>query len=502
MIKWILGLGIGMNLMFNLNAQPIIFPPDINITAQDIKPVIQDQEVIGYYAYSIVDSKHGHFNYKIVLMNSIFQVTHKFDYTSPISFPGGIDFIRFNGSAFWIVSATVKRTSLAVDIMNLDGKVIQSKLIENYKIAECEFGAGIYFLPIFNKGFIRTGPEDKDHGQPVEFINNEGQVVYRIKPNLVPDKKGDKELETLDYYANTDSLLILRSSLMKHHSEKYLIEREGDWRVYNLNTGKELNLIKGQHEKGYLKPLQMFSRPGGLTIYGKYFEPKDNIEGYDSEKMLGTYRQVINNQGKVVNEKFLSWKEDWNQLKYNTSKKCITDTSSFWIHSIVEMANGRIFATAEAFDRGLSKASFNTGVYIGDMVLVELNQDFELVSARYFEKKRFKNLTTGINNSSDIEMGEMVKNTFEYQYSSMNVSRSIFTSVYTTYDHTSGRSDDEVTLAAVGCNQDGDLVNPKIVLSNKHKNVGFIPARSGYAALLELDPKEKTVSLTLYKFDM
>ena len=91
---------------------------------------------------------------------------------------------------------------------------------------------------------------------------------------------------------------------------------------------------------------------------------------------------------------------------------------------------------------------------------------------------------------------------FDYQFASMNVAHSVFTAIYTSYDRARKRPDEKYTIGAIAFNIDGELINPKISLDNFPQNVAFIPAKTGYTALLELNEEEKSVSLTMYKFDL
>ena len=90
---------------------------------------------------------------------------------------------------------------------------------------------------------------------------------------------------------------------------------------------------------------------------------------------------------------------------------------------------------------------------------------------------------------------------FDYQFTTQSPDHTMFTSVYDSYDK-SGPGKKKFVIGAIGYNQDGEIVNPKITLTSDPDAITLIRAKTGYVAIIESYTKQKMATLTLYKFDL
>ncbi|HZV68985.1 MAG TPA: DUF6770 family protein [Saprospiraceae bacterium] len=273
------------------------------------------------------------------------------------------------------------------------------------------------------------------------------------------------------------------------------------FRVYNLASGKELNLISLIHKDGHLIPVNIIPRKDGFSIYGKYFEITNTEEGFSNENLKGIFMQRYNNAGQMVSE-VLHPVAKIAALKDQGGKEIISEGRGIWIQNMLEVAEGKSYLIGENYNLGSKETKgYKDQLYIGDFYVIEFDKDFNPSIVHQISKEQSKHPSIGLRSSTDYEIGKLAERWYDYKYSSMNSARTIFTTVYSTYDYANRKSVDKYTIGAIAHNLDGELVNPKITLDNFPKNIGFIPAKTGYVAVFEYDEDVKDLSLTLYRFD-
>ncbi|HZV68984.1 MAG TPA: DUF6770 family protein [Saprospiraceae bacterium] len=486
-------LFLSVTCTYTMFAQRISFPQGVDIRPSEITPIIQNGEVIGYTAYHFLKADRVKWYYKFYLMNTNFEITQEIPFDLKLG--RSIDDMFFNGTSFCIISSPGYKTYGQFDFVNLEGKLIYSFISKSYGPGN-SYNIPTYFRPVKNKGFLNAGPKESEEDGSIVFLNNEGKKVYDIHAKKIPVRSGRSFDESLDFRLVTDSLLVVEAGSVWIDYRKTDHRSVNDVRIFKLNTGEDLNLISMIHKEGRLVPVSFAPRKDGFSICGKYFEFDDTREGYSDENLKGIYMQRFNNEGQLVKEVFVPT-ERIASLKDQQGKEIIGKDWGIWIQSIIEMANGKTFLIGESYFEG---AKVSEKIAIGDFKVIEFDENFSPIKVHQISKIGSKH-PFAILDASSYRIGKLVEKWYDYQYSILNSSRTVFTSIYTSYNHSTRNPEEKYTIGAVVYNLDGEIVNPTITLDNFPKNIAFIPAKIGYAAVFEYDEAGKDLSLTLYKFD-
>lgn len=484
-----------------LVAQKITFPPELEITANKIFPIVSDKEVIGYYSYSLEYTPNNSSKYKLIMMNNNFEVSRKVDYEIKDSWTH--DGLVFNGSVFCIVTRPIYLFKVRYDFVDLEGDHKGTIVVDKFEKKQFYYNLSDFLEPVANKGFLKFGPDTDGEDQVVEFINNDGKVQYRIKPKEIPQSKGNPELERLNFAFHNDSLLVLSARAENPDQRKLGNRTDKDLRIYSLQDGKEIKLIHSMHKEGRLIPFDIAKRKDGFTIYGKYFEKEDTQLGYNDEGVKGLYMQRYGTDGNLHQEVFQPIQNNLDKLS-DSKGEIMKEDIPLWFHAVLEVQDGRSFAICESYDQYEDGRKNSYSIFVGDFIVLEFDNNFSAPKVHRFPKQRWERSLMYATFPNIYKAGDYAEdhNLFDYQFASMNTGHSVFTGIYTSYDHARKRPDEKYTLGAIAFNIDGELINPKITLDNFPKNVAFIPAKTGYTALLELNEEQKSVSLTMYKFDL
>jgi hypothetical protein len=232
---------------------------------------------------------------------------------------------------------------------------------------------------------------------------------------------------------------------------------------------------------------------------------KDNSDG------LGIW--LVNNQGRIERSKYISWQNDMSKFLKVDQKGRVSGLGYVYIHKIMQMNDGKIFAVGEGYRRvadgvgiaaNVLTGSYSAGVTklkITDMLLMEMDKDFNLKNARIYEKNNNNfSLGTGtdMNSPHAVAQAARMMGAFDYTYSQMGTNNSSFTSAYTDYEHSKDYKG--LTFHSISY-YDGKLTTDKINLKTDASKLMLLPGKPGSVLVVEYFKKDKRIDMHMEKIN-
>jgi hypothetical protein len=352
---------------------------------------------------------------------------------------------------------------------------------------------GLY--PIEGKGFISNMPsrEDKDYTFQVDFFSSEKRKQWTYTPT-----EGAKKFigDYLGCYNGVVFFEVLKlTSMMDGNPDSYLLGLD-------LETGKQLFEKPTDNTKYKFYPASMsLLNDGKAVIFGEYFSPNGNIA---KDKSLGFAFVGVNEKGAVVSEKYCAWGLELGKYLDVNSKGKIDDFGYMYVHNIMQMADGNVFAIGEGYKKvasalGIMSKVLTRGgglsaikIKVTDMILIKFDKDFNVKDAKIYEKNSNNvELQSGMEFVSAPLLGKLVKYTygeFDYAYSQTNKDNSSFTVCYS--DYVRGKDYKGSTFNSISYN-DGKITTDRINTKSDAKWSLIFPAKQGQVLLLDYYKKDK-----------
>lgn len=352
---------------------------------------------------------------------------------------------------------------------------------------------GLY--PIEGKGFISNMPsrEDKDYTFQVDFFSSEKRKQWTYIPTL-----GAKKFigDYLGYHKGVVYFEVLKfGSLMDANPDSYLLGLD-------LETGKQLFEKPTDNAKYKFYPASMsVLNNDKAIIFGEYFNPNGNIA---KDKSLGFAFIGVDEKGAIQSEKYCAWDLELGKYLDVSSKGKIDDFGYMYVHSIMQMADGNVFAIGEGYKKvasalGIASKLLTRGgglsavkIKVTDMILIKFDKDFNVKEAKIYAKNSNNiELQSGMEFVSAPLLGKLVKYTygeFDYSYSQTNKDNSSFTVCYS--DYVKGKDYKGGTFNSISYNE-GKVTTDKINTKSDAKWSIVLPAKQGQVLLLDFYKKEK-----------
>ncbi len=363
--------------------------------------------------------------------------------------------------------------------------------------------SGLY--PIEDKGFISNTPsrEDKDYTFEIDFYSSAEKKEW----SYIPTVGGKKFIgDYLGTYNNVVYLEVLRyGSLMDQKPESNIVGLD-------LQTGKEL-FEKPTDGKYRMYPSSLnILKDGVAYVFGEYFEADGNIM---KDKSRGFAFWQIDEKGKILAEKYASWEDDFSKFLNVTSKGKIDDFGFMFLHSMMQTADGSIYAVGEGFKKvasGLGIAANILGggrsnmsvakMNVTDMVLIKFDQNFKLKDATIFEKNTNKfEMQSGMEYVSTALIGKMIKyqwGRFDYKYSQINKAGTSFNICYE--DYVRGKGYKGSTFNSISYNE-GKITTDKINTKSDASKSAVLQGAQGQVLIMEYYKKTKILELHFEKLN-
>lgn len=334
------------------------------------------------------------------------------------------------------------------------------------------------------------------------------KVNYQIK--YYPETKGEKKwaksgkpgkVESAQKITALDNTLI---SLV-YSREKLMSAKDMEMHVvaHDVTTGSkkfDINLSNFKYNT-FIIGGQKDPESENLILYGLDY-PKDKKI---TKKSQGLLKLTMSQTGEVLDAKSLNWKTDFN-FQDEEGK----DFGNLHIHEFYPGANGHTFIVAEQFslNGGLTALSMvvnggggTTSFKIDDLLIIELDKEFNVVHTEVIEKSRNNFSIAGIPFASVTAIGMMADayGYFDFSYIQGKSSPGEFTVGFIDWERRAGEKNGFSFNGVT--HVDGKYTTDKINMTKKKTDVYVREAKPGYVSIIEYNRKEKTLDFRLEKIN-
>ncbi len=486
-------------------------------SARNASAIKEGSEVKGYYFFFIsdkIDKKTNEYTLRItdnalkVLKDVKFQDS-KHVYIIESSFNGtDLIFLLYNDDErtfeYQVYGADGKRKhSYNRQLTKKEERFLEATYLsmndddETYK--------GLY--PIENNGFVSVMPsrEDKDYTFQVDYFGTGKKKQW----TYIPTDGGKKFVgDYLGTYNGVVFIEVLRfGGAFDQKPDSYIIG-------LNLETGKKM-FEKPTDGKYRFYPASLSLVNGGKAyIYGEYFDMDGNIM---KDKSKGFAFWNIDENGKILSEKYLGWDTDMGKYLSVNSKGKIDDFGFMFLHQFVQTADGNIYAVGEGYkkvasalgilstiaSRGGSGRASVTKLQVTDMMILTFDQNFNIKGAKVYDKNKNNfEMSGGYEFVSTPLLGKMIKyqyGGFDYAYTQVSSDLTSFSVCYSDFVKEKGSykggTFNSITVT------DGKVTTDRINTKSDAKFSAVYPSKQGQVLIMDYFKKDKRLEMHIEKLN-
>ncbi len=477
--------------------------------------IIENEQIKGYYFFfqsDKIDRKTNEYTLQVVdeNLNKIKDI--KFNDSKEIVLMES----SYNGTSIVFVFYDDDQNSLDYRLYNLDGKqsftyskILDKKSERYFKQVRLQQddeeteNQNVYDIP--NKGFVSVTAirEDKNYTYDVNFYASGKRKTWTYNP------LENGKFTGAEYLGANDSIVVLevlsREKLMSKESESTLVG-------LNIENGKKVFEIRTQDGSHGLYPMNISTTKGSseFLIIGPYYAAGERVL-QDRTEGLGIW--LMNNKGKIVKSKYMSWAKDLAKYVKVDDKGRVEDMGWIYFHKLMQTEDGKIFAVGEGYKKvadGVGIAmnvltrSYTSGVTklkITDLMMLELSKNFELTSAKIYSKNSNSfSLSTGSDFVTPHTLALVAKTygAFDYTFTQMGQDKSSFVSGYVDYEKSKNYKGSTFNTISY---YDGKITNDKINLKTEATSIRIMPAKPGSVLLIEYFKKAKRLDMRMEKIN-
>ncbi|HEY0058941.1 MAG TPA: DUF6770 family protein [Flavisolibacter sp.] len=478
-------------------------------------PVVEKEQIKGYYFLyqsDKIDKKTNEYTLQLVDENLNKLTDFKFEDSRDIVLLES----TYNGSNIAFLFYNDKENTLDYRFYNLDGKksftyskVLDKKSEAYFKLAlqqsTAEEAENQNLFDIPGKGFISVTPlrENKKYTYDVNFYSSEKRRTWTYNP------LEDGKFTNAAYLGANDSV-----ALIEVMSKEKLMSKDIESTILGISlaTGRKVFEARTQDGAQQLLPMSITPLRGSsdFLVVGLYYAGGDRLMRDNSEG-LGIWQ--MNNKGKIVKSKYMSWEKDMSKFLKVDQKGRVSELGYVYIHRLMQTEDGKMFAIGEGYKKvadgvgiamNVLSGSYSAGMSklkINDMLLLELSPNFELTNAKIYEKRKNNfSLSTGSDFATPHTLAVVAKayGAFDYTYTQMGQNSASFVSAYTDYEKSKGYKG--MTFNSISY-YEGKITTDKINLKTDATRMQVLPAKPGSILLMEYFKKEKRLELRMEKLN-
>lgn len=361
---------------------------------------------------------------------------------------------------------------------------------------------GLY--PIDGLGFISNMPsrEDRDYTFQVDFFGTDKRKQWTYTPT-----EGAKRFIG-DYLGYNDGVVYFE---VLKYTGAFDQKPESTILGLSLESGKKLFEISTDGKHRFYPATMSKLNDGKAYLYGEFFDLNDNIMK-DKSKGFGFWS--VSADGKLTDEKYCSWSLDLGKFLDVSSKGKIDDFGYMYLHNMVQVEDGSIYAVGEGYKKvasGLGIASkILTGgggisavkIRITDLLLIKFDANFKVKEAKVYEKNpNNMELSNGYEFVSGPLLAKMIKyasNGFDYLYTQVNKDQTSFSICYK--DYVRGKEYKGGTFNSLTY-YDGKITTDKINTKSDATRSYILPGKQGQVMVMEYYKKEKRLDMHFEKLN-
>ena len=485
------------------------------VTLRNSGTITENNQIKGYYFLYMSDKVDKHTNQYTLQI-----VDENLNKLKDIKFTDSKDIVllesSYNGSSLGFLFFNDKENSLEYRLFNMDGKqsfsyskVLDKKSEAYFKaqmkmsLSEESENKNVFDIP--SKGYLSVTPlrENRNYTYEVSFYASDKRRSWTYNP--VEDGK----FAAAQYLGSNDSI-----ALIEVMSKDKLMSKDVETSIVGINlaNGRKAFETRAQDGKFQLLPMNVtkMRNSSDFIVVGLYYDGGDRVLT-DKSDGLGIW--LMDNKGKIVKSKYVSWNKDLAKHLKVDQKGRIGDLGYLYIHRIMQTEDGKIFAIGEGYKKvadgvgiamNILTQSYTSGVTklkITDMLMLEMSPGFELTNAQIYAKNNNSfSLSTGSDFASPHSLALFAKayGAFDYTYSQMGADNASFSSAYIDYEKSKGYKGSVFNAISY---YDGKLSTDKINLKTDATNLVVLPAKPGSVLLIEYFKKDKRLDLRMEKIN-
>ena len=491
-----------------------------SVTLRNSGSIIENEEIKGYYFFyqsDKIDKRTNEYTLQVLDANLNKLKDIKFQDSKKIALMES----SYNGSSLVFMFLDEDQNMIDYRLYDMEGKKTYSysKILD--KRSEAYFktvprlgndeeaeNQSLYDIP--NKGFLSiiSLREGKKYTYEVNFYSSDKRKAWNFNP--IEDGK----FTQAQYLGANDSIAIVEVlSKLKLTSK----EMESTLVGINLMNGRKVFEIQTQDKGRKMYPMNISTVAGKseYIVMGPYFESEDRVL-QDKSEGLGVW--AMNNAGKIISSKYISWANDVSKYIKTDFKGRLADIGYVYFHNLFQTEDGKFFAVGEGYKKTASALGIATtvlsamaGSYGGgfstakmkvtDMVLLELSDKFMLENATIYDKYNNNvELPSGYEFMNPHTLALLLKTSgsFDYSFTQMGKNKGSFVSGYTDFEK--GKNYRGLTFNSISYH-DGQLTTDKINLKTSASKLHLLPAKPGSVLLMEYYKKDKRLELRMEKLN-
>lgn len=513
MKKTIVAIIAIMAITFSVNAQKMSIENVYKVTLRNSAAIKQGSEVKGYYFFYVsdkVDKNTNEYTLRITDDNLTILKDVKFEDSKHVTVLES----SFNGTDLIFLFYNDDERTLEYKVYGADGKEKFSYVRElskkEKKYLEVTYMAtndeentfkGLY--PVEGLGFISNTPsrEDKDYTFEIDYFSTGKKKQWTYNPT-----EGAKKFMG-DYLGTSNGVVYLE--VLKYSSK---LDQKPDATLVGLSleTGKQLFEIATDSKYRFYPASLSSLNDGSAFIFGEYFDPNANIV---KDKSKGFAFWKVDATGKTTFEKYNSWDVDMGKYLNVSSKGKIEDLGFMYLHKMVQVADGSIYAIGEGYRKAASAlgiASTALGgagvstvkIKVTNMILIKFDKDFNVADAKIYEKNSNNvQLPSGAEFLSTAALGKFIKYSFggfDYAYTQENRDKTSFTVCYS--DYVRGKDYKGGTFNSITYDS-GKFTTDKINTKSDASRSAVLPGKQGQVLMLDYYKKAKRLDIHFEKLN-
>lgn len=363
---------------------------------------------------------------------------------------------------------------------------------------------GLY--PIDGLGFISNMPsrEDKDYTFQIDYFGTDNKKQWTYTPT-----EGAKRFVG-DYLGYDNGVVYIE---VLKYSGAFDQKPESVILGLSLENGKKLFEIPTDGKFRFYPATLSKLNDGKSFIYGEYFDLNDNIM---KDKSKGFAFWSVGPDGKLNEEKYCSWALDLGKYMDVTSKGKIDDFGYMYLHNMVQVEDGTIYAVGEGYKKvasglGIASKVLSGGrggisaikIKITDMILIQFDAQFKVKGAKIYEKKANSlELDAGLEFVSGPLLAKAIRyytsDGFDYLYTQVSKDKSSFSICYEDYVREKGYKGGTFNSISY---YDGKITIDKVNTKSDASKAFVLPGKIGQVLILEYYRKEKRMDLHFEKLN-
>jgi hypothetical protein len=482
-------------------------------------PIIANEEIKGYFLFYQSDKVDKHTNeYTLQIMDENVNKVKDIKFTDSKN----IQLLEssYNGSDIMFMFYDKDQKLMDYRTYGLDGKQkfsyqqpIDKKsktYIDQILGRNTEETQNKNLYGIEDRGFVTSIPlrEGKQYTYEIHYYQTDKKKQWTFTPE---DPERIAQPQFLGY---SDSVVVFevlkKAKLMTNKMEAWLLG-------INLHSGKKVFEFETDREKYNFFPMNVAAlrNKSEFMLMGPYYDKGDKIV---KDKSLGLGVWVMNNQGKVVQQKYNSWDGDISKHLKIDARGRVDELGYIYFHKLFQAEDGKIFAVGEGYKKvasalgigltvlnaaagGYSSANSTTKMKITDMVMLQFDSKFDVQNAQIYDKNSNSIEMMGADFTSAPLLAYQIKyvyNGFDYAFSQTDRSHSTFVVGYT--DYVRSKDYKGLTFNAISY-YNNNVTTDKINLKTSSSSMRILPAKTGSIMVLEYFKKDKRLDMHLEKLN-